>query len=421
MRRLLLLLVLVGCDGSSPSDGGTPDAGAPEDAGTPDAAVDVCEGFTTPARADTSRCDAPDVDAPETLTACLLGSGHAGTWTVDADGLPAYDLTIDQRCDPAGMHWSPRPDPQRDPMHLLGNGRGLVAMAHASGGIEIWTQDRGHAWINKVDTWVDPRNRAFPPQLGGGFSYLSIDGRTRSTRFEDLPVGEALDRQTRRFGVGYFETVTRWDDLVVTRRVYAPETDARALITEVTVENTSGAPLDVGLIELWDPNLHQASVELATSDVAGAPLMVTANIDRRRRAFVEAFTQTAAWSASEGLARVDSVADAPPVGRPRAEPSRTGIRRRSTSRPSTIRRRPRSTVPAHARGALRRSDRQDPARRARGGRDGSERDRERARAADAPRVPACRCRSRRRVGDAAVRAGYAPGEQPIDVAELRVL
>lgn len=307
MRRwAALLLAVAACDSGSVVDAGVADAGI-------DAAIDECAGFTPPPRPDTTRCDAPSAADPERLVECARGSGHAGLWTIDADGFPAYDLAIDQRCDPAGQHWSPRPDPQRDPLHLIGNGRGLVAMAHASGGIEIYSQDRGHAWINRIDTWVDPRDRDFPPQLGGGFSYLSIGGRTLSTRFEDLPVGEALARQTRRFGVGYVETVTRFDGLVVTRRVYAPETDARALIAEVTLESTGDEALEVGLVELWDPNLHQVAVELATSDVAGEALMVSANIDRRRRGFVAAFTQTAAWDGA--LARVDSVAEAPPVGR----------------------------------------------------------------------------------------------------------
>lgn len=309
MRRFLLALLLVACDGPAPEDAGV-DASAP-DAGAPD----VCEGFVVPARPDVSSCDDVDAASPEILVACLYGSGHAGTWTIDDDGMPAYDLAIDQRCDPAGGHWSPRPDPQRDPLHLIGNGRGLVAMAHASGGIEIYSQDRGHAWINRIDTWTDPRDPAYPPQLGGGFSYLVVDGESRSTRFEDLPVVEALDRQTRRFGVGYVETVTTWDDLRVTRRVFAPETDSRALITEVEVENLGVEPVDVGLVEFWDPNLHQVSVELATSDLAGEALMVTANIDRGRRAFVAGFTQTARWDSASGIARVDTVRDAPPVGR----------------------------------------------------------------------------------------------------------
>ena len=107
-------------------------------------------------RADTSACDDVNADQPEALARCLRGSGHLGRWSVDAAGLPAYDFTVEERCDPAAHAYSPRTTPLRDPIHLIGNGRGLVAMAHASGGVEIYTQDRGHKWINHVDTWTDP-------------------------------------------------------------------------------------------------------------------------------------------------------------------------------------------------------------------------------------------------------------------------
>jgi cysteine-rich repeat protein len=86
------------------------------------------------------------------LTGCTRGSGQQGLWAVDDDGLPAYDFAIDQRCDDRAHAYSPRPRALRDPIHGLGNGRGLMAMAHASGAVELYTQDRGHKWLNRVDT-----------------------------------------------------------------------------------------------------------------------------------------------------------------------------------------------------------------------------------------------------------------------------
>ena len=83
---------------------------------------------------------ASDAD-PAQLVACAYGSGHAGSWAIDGAGMPAYDFAIDQRCDPAGRAYSLRPRPQRDPVHLIGNGRGLMAMARASGAIELYSQD----------------------------------------------------------------------------------------------------------------------------------------------------------------------------------------------------------------------------------------------------------------------------------------
>ncbi len=281
----------------------------------------TCADLDPPVRPDTSGCDDVDAAHPSVLVQCLRGSGYAGLWAIDADGLPAYDFTAEQRCDPAAQHWSPRSTVQRDPIHLIGNGRGLVAMAHASGGVEIYTQDRGHKWINHVDTWADPETPDYPQQLGGGFSYLIDGAQTLSTRFEDLPLGKATEQQTRRFGVGYVETVTDFGDIRVRRRTFAPDVDARALVAEVEIENLSQNDRAVGLVELWDVNIHQIPVELATSDLLAPG--ISERIDRKRRALMGQFehemrydaetrvaqVQTRSLSVPEGITGRDDVAD----------------------------------------------------------------------------------------------------------------
>lgn len=264
-----------------------------------------CTGFVEPQRVELDRCDEPDADHPERLGRCERGSGQHGRWSVDADGLPAYDFAIEQRCDPIATAYSPRSTPLRDPIHLVGNGRGLVAMAHASGAVEIYSQDRGHKWINRVDLWQDPTEPTYPQQLGGGFSYYAVhqsDGSARvgSTRFDDLPTNRATDMQSRRFGVGYFETVTREADIVVRRRTFAPDSQARALVVEVTVENPTNRPLDYDLVELWDLNLHQLQLELITSDVSFPG--TTERIDRRRRRLAAGFTHELSWNAERRIA-----------------------------------------------------------------------------------------------------------------------
>jgi cysteine-rich repeat protein len=173
-----------------------------------------CTGYQRPALPEPGAC--PDPSAPDVLGGCGAGSGNVGRWVVDADGLPAYDFLVDQRCDAAAAPYTPRAMPLRDPIHAVGNGRGLMAMAHASGAVELYTQDLGHKWVNRVDTWRDPENPSFPPQLGGGFNYYAVlrpgeEPVIGSTRFEDLPVGAATTMQSRRFGVGYFETVSGRD------------------------------------------------------------------------------------------------------------------------------------------------------------------------------------------------------------------
>ncbi|MGE0789206.1 MAG: hypothetical protein AB7S26_26265 [Sandaracinaceae bacterium] len=312
MNRLLLTLIalaLVACDDGA----GDPDAGARDAAVQTDAGHDPCEGFVVPERPDTSACGSVSADDPAALAECLVGSGHAGRWRVDDDGLPAYDLEVEQRCDPAAHAYTPRPQGLSDPvLHLVGNGRGLMAMAHASGAVEVYSQDRGHAWLNHVDTWRDRRDPSYPPQIGGGFGYVVEGDAVRSTRYDDLPIESARTTQTRRFGVGYVETVTTLGDLVVRRRVFAPESDARALVAEVTLESTSDAARDLAWVELWDVNQHQVAVELATSDLAIAG--TTEGIDRRRRARQAGFEHRVRWDPSARVMRVETSATSLPAG-----------------------------------------------------------------------------------------------------------
>ena len=305
LATTLVLLSGVGCGGEVPV------ASAP-------AAPDRfdCEGFVVPPRSDTSACGDADADHPDKLVTCLRGSGHLGRWSVDAAGLPAYDLAVEERCDPAAHAYSPRETPLRDPIHVIGNGRGLVAMAHASGGVEIYTQDRGHKWINHVDTWSDPLRPTYPLQLGGGFNYYTVADaagavRVGSTRFEDLPVNRATQMQSRRFGVGYVETVTRDAAVTVRRRVYAPDAAARALVAQVTVENPTSRAQHYEVVEFWDVNVHQITLELLTSDL-GLP-GVTEAIDRRRRDVAAQFQQHLEWRADERIAVVTTTAKSPPA------------------------------------------------------------------------------------------------------------
>lgn len=279
--------------------------GASEDGEDPIDYGALCEGFTPPDRDGASTCADIDLSQPDLLASCLEGSGYAGAWAVDADGLPAYDLAVEHRCDPAGYIESPATGERHGPVHLVGNGRGVVAVAHASGAVELYSQDRGPKWLNKVEEWRDPDDGDFPVQTGGGFNYLVVDGEVRSTRFDDFAVGEAIRRQTRRFGVGYVETVTSFDDLVVTRRVFAPDTDARALVSEIAIENLTEQYKEVGVIELWDVNVHQLTPE-ETTDLSDPDAW--RDMVRRRRALMDSFEQTASYSAEERTLRVDTTA-----------------------------------------------------------------------------------------------------------------
>jgi hypothetical protein len=249
-----------------------------------------CAQYQRPVRAARKVCASPDAAHPSTLQPCEVGSADVGTWTVDAQGLPAFDFLVDQRCDQSATAYSPRPTALRDPVHLIGDGFGTEAMAHASGGIDVYTQDRGHTFPVHIDTWVDPKDPGYPAQLGGALGYLVVDGNVRSTRFEDLPVTTATTQQTRRFGVGYVETVTTFDDVRVTRRTFAvPGT--RALVTEVTVENLTNSAKKIDVAELYDINIAELPVEYFTSDLLTSNL--TSDIARRRRAITDSMQHVA--------------------------------------------------------------------------------------------------------------------------------
>ena len=273
---------------------------------------DVCDGYEAPRHTAPTECGSPNPSNPSQLVSCLKGSGHQGSWAIDSDGLPAFDFSVEHRCDPASRVTTSNGKAQVDPVHVVGNGRGLTAMAHASGAVEIYSQDRGHQFFNHADTWRDKENKDFPIQLGGGFNYLVVDGEIRSTRYDDISVDKALGRQTRRFGVGYYETVTTYSDLKVTRRVFAPESNTRALVAEVTIENLSDAYVSVGLVEFWDLNRYQMPAEAVSSDSEDGD--ATDRIRRSRRALGAEFTQNVSYSRQSRLAIAATEAKALPDG-----------------------------------------------------------------------------------------------------------
>ncbi len=271
-----------------------------------------CADFKAPERGLQQECVSANVADPTMLAACLKGSGYAGSWVVDDHGLPAFDFAIEQRCDSVAQVVTSGGKRQVDPLHVIGSGNGMVAMAHASGAVEIYSNDRGGTWLNHFDSWQDPENKSFPVQLGGGFNYLVVDDEVRSTRYNDFSVGKALRTQSRRFGVGYYETITTFDDLRVTRRVFASNTQARALVAEVTLENLSNANLNMGLVEFWDLNLHQLAAETTTSEFDDETRR--ASITRRRRAAAAEFEHTLRYAQESQIASAQSVAKSLPAG-----------------------------------------------------------------------------------------------------------
>ncbi len=176
-------------------------------------------------------------DGPE------FGSGIFGRWTTDDQGMPAYLYTM-RAGDPRSW-WDPKTWPMTNlQWHQLGNGR-VVANAYNLGFVKLFYGESGAVWLNDYE-----------PEKGGhagGFGWI-IDGSTVLVDLDELaPAGAEWERV---FGAGYFEKKLAVQGLTFDRRVLAPYGDAAALVSRVTVRNTSNADKRITLIEYWDVNMR---------------------------------------------------------------------------------------------------------------------------------------------------------------------
>jgi Glycosyl hydrolase 36 superfamily, catalytic domain/Glycosyltransferase family 36 len=168
------------------------------------------------------------------------GSGAFGRWGIDRFGLPAYAYTIDPATAPQA-HQSEL-DGSTDAWHQLGNDY-LVADAHNSGYVQLWSQARAYQWVNRYEP--DAAHYA------GGYGYLRLGGRTISTLFADRPPGA---RTARDFGSGYFHRRTAVKPVAIDENVYAPFGNAPVLLHDVTIRNTSHRRVRANWVEYWDVN-----------------------------------------------------------------------------------------------------------------------------------------------------------------------
>jgi glycosyl hydrolase family 36/glycosyl transferase family 36 len=172
--------------------------------------------------------------------ASSYGSGAFGQWTVDTHGLPAYRYEIDELTSP----FAPQPElsGNRNAWSQVGNDR-VVADASNHGYTQLWSQDRLYQWTNYYD--------AEHQHYAGGFGYLNLGGRVISTLYDDRPAGAS---SARVFGVGYYEKRLSTSGVSEQDRVYAPFGNDSLLLHDVTIRNTSRAPLAGSYFEYWDVN-----------------------------------------------------------------------------------------------------------------------------------------------------------------------
>jgi hypothetical protein len=242
-------------------------------------------------------CDGLDPANATRFTACSTGSGIFGRWTVDdssgAGALPAYDYGLDENADERARFTNTERLDRRDHVFQFGNRR-VTAYASNDGPIEIVTQDRGMTYLNKVDE--DAMN------LGGGFGYLDDGDAIWSSAYKWRPRGS---KTTRRFGMTHASSSMLHRGVQTSRSTFAPggeAADTPAVVTEVTLENTTSAPKTLRYYEYWDAGRLAIETQWVVSGaaVSGLPARVRAQRDEANALFDE----TVSWDPARQMLRV---------------------------------------------------------------------------------------------------------------------
>ncbi|MBX3190789.1 MAG: hypothetical protein KF819_27575 [Labilithrix sp.] len=252
-------------------------------------------------------CASPSLDAPSTFVSCSSGGGIFGAWTLDAEGLPAYDYGLDQNADERARWDNTEGQDRRHHWASFGNGR-VTAMASNDGWIEVSTQDRGVTILDKVDESAGA--------FGGGFSFLDDGEATWTTAYKWRPRGS---QTTRRFGMGYAASTMLHREVLTSRRTFAPADDATFVIDEVTIENRAGVARSLRHYEYWDVRRRPIEVDWLVSGATFeiAPGRAAATRDGRNGMFDESVT----WDGRVlGLRRAHAAGTAAPS---REAPSNT--------------------------------------------------------------------------------------------------
>ena len=232
-------------------------------------------------------CAPVDVDSPRTFHECSTGSGIFGRWTVDESGLPAYDYGLDENADARASFYNTENRDRRDHWFSFGNAR-VTALAYNDGYVEVTMQDRGETYLDKLDEAQG--------NYAGGFGYVDDGTSTWCTAYEWRPPGAVT---TRRFGMGYVETSMLYHGLKVTRVTYAPAGDVPAVLTDVTIENTTDQQRSIKHYEYWDVARRPIEIDWL---VSGNPLTsVPANTAAARDARNGMFQEHVAFDASTGI------------------------------------------------------------------------------------------------------------------------
>ena len=178
--------------------------------------------------------------------ASTYGSGHFGRWGVDQWGLPYYRYTADELTDPAAKQ--PELGGGTQAQHQLGNDH-IKGMAFNDGYTQFWSQDLLSQWANLYQ----PANKHY----AGGYGYLNVGGKVGSTLYADHPSDESFQRD---FGVGYERKQISFAGVSVREDTYAPFGNDPLLLDDVTLTNTTSAPIRASWFEYWDVNPYDQAL-----------------------------------------------------------------------------------------------------------------------------------------------------------------
>jgi hypothetical protein len=179
--------------------------------------------------------------------------------------LPCYAYELDDRSDPRARQEDL--DGATAAWWTVGNDR-IVANAFIDGHVEVWSQDRLPQWLN--------RSAQGTHQYGGGFGWVDVGGRIRSTHHGDLADDST---QERVFGTGYALKRTRCPQVTVTERSHAPFGDRPCIVHRVDLTNDTDEPLDLTWWEYWGVNPVVADADEVLKPIARQRRCDTAVVD----------------------------------------------------------------------------------------------------------------------------------------------
>ena len=104
-------------------------------------------------------------DDPYTFQPTSEGSGIFGEWTLDANGLPAYEYTLDQYADTRARFPNTANLDRRDHWHQIGNDR-VTGLVSNDGTVQVYLGDRGGVFLNYFASRGDPVRPDLPARTG---------------------------------------------------------------------------------------------------------------------------------------------------------------------------------------------------------------------------------------------------------------